>query len=260
MMRLTVDELFEKLIIDDAWRICFQGIISANGIDINLAKARDVVGNIMQEWLEGWLKKNDIEYSPNENTQMPPDVFLSPDDKTKDLLEVKAFNYEATPGFDIADFNAFQTELIREPYMVHTKYIIFGYVMQDDGFVVIKKMWLKNVWEICRPMENWPLNLQVKKNVVHKIRPGKWYADGERSKFKQFASLEHFISAIDETVFRNPDTRKFSGEWLSKFTKSYQKHYGVKLDIPRWNDIAEEYVNKKEKNKMSNGSPQQDMG
>lgn len=65
MMRLTVDELFEKLIIDDAWRICFQGIIFANGIDINLAKARDVVGNIMQEWLEGWLKKNDIEYSPN---------------------------------------------------------------------------------------------------------------------------------------------------------------------------------------------------
>ena len=236
-MKLTADQVYQKLLEDfKIYEVQGQIKFYLGDVDI-IVKARDVVGNIMQEWLEGWLKKNDIEYSPNENTQMPPDVFLS--------LEVKAFNYEATPGFDIADFNAFQTELIREPYMVHTKYIIFGYVMQDDGFVVIKKMWLKNVWEICRPMENWPLNLQVKKNVVHKIRPGKWYADGERSKFKQFASLEHFISAIDETVFRNPDTRKFSGEWLSKFTKSYQKHYGVKLDIPRWNDIAEEYVNKK---------------
>ena len=241
-MKLTADQVYQKLLEDfKIYEVQGQIKFYLGDVDI-IVKARDVVGNIMQEWLEGWLKKNDIEYSPNENTQMPPDVFLSPDDKTKDLLEVKAFNYEATPGFDIADFNAFQTELIREPYMVHTKYIIFGYVMQDDGFVVIKKMWLKNVWEICRPMENWPLNLQVKKNVVHKIRPGKWYADGERSKFKQFASLEHFISAIDETVFRNPDTRKFSGEWLSKFTKSYQKHYGVKLDIPRWNDI--EHVRK----------------
>ena len=50
---------------------------------------------------------------------------------------------------------------------------------------------------------------------------------------------------IDKTVFRNPDTRKFSGEWLPKFTKSYQKHYGVKLDILRWNTIADEYLNKK---------------
>ena len=244
-MKLTAEQVYQRLLEDfKIYEVHGQIKFYLGDVDI-IVKARDVVGNIMQEWLEGWLKKNDIEYQPNENTQMPPDVYLNPDDQTKDLLEVKAFNYEATPGFDIADFNAFQTELIREPYMVHTKYLIFGYVMQDDGFVVIKKMWLKNVWELCRPMDNWPLNLQVKKDVVHKIRPGKWYADGERTKFRQFTTLEHFISAIDETVYRNPDTRKFSGEWLSKFVKSYQKHYGIKLDIPRRNSIADEYVNKK---------------
>lgn len=243
---MNVDEIIKKLEECDLYQLSFPGIIKVGNISVNLTKSNDVVGNIMQEWLEGWLKKNDIEYRPNENTQMPPDVFLNPEDLTQDLLEVKAFNYEASPGFDIADFNAFQAELLREPYMVHTKYLIFGYIMQDDGFVVIKKMWLKNVWELCRPMDNWPLNLQVKKDVVHKIRPGKWYADEERTKFRQFKSLEHFISAIDETVYRNPDTRKFSGEWLSKFIKSYQSHYGVKLDIPRWNTIQDEYINKKE--------------
>ena len=244
-MKITAEEVYRKLLEDfKIYEVQGQIKFYLGDVDI-IVKARDVVGNIMQEWLEGWLRKNDIEYLPNENTQMPPDVYLNPDDQTENLLEVKAFNYEATPGFDIADFTAYQAELIREPYMVHTKYIIFGYVMQPDGYVVIKKMWLKNVWELCRPMENWPLNLQVKKNVVHKIRPGKWYADGERTKFKQFTSLEHFISAIDETVYRNPETRKQSGEWLAKFTKSYEHKYGIKLDIPRWNNIADDYIVKK---------------
>ncbi len=240
-MRLSVDELFEKLIIDDAWRICFQGIISTNGIDINLAKARDVVGNIMQEWLEGWLKKNGIDYAPNPNSQMPPDFYLNPDNMKEDLLEVKAFNYKATPGFDIADFNAYQSELIEKPYMLHSKYLIFGYVMQDDGYVVIKKMWLKNVWEICRPMANWPLNLQVKDKVVHKIRPAKWYSKG-RTKFLPFEKIEDFISAMDETVYKNPKTREESGEWLSKFLKSYKKQYNKNLKIPRWSEIEGKYV------------------
>ena len=133
-MKLTAEQVYQKLLEDfKIYEVTGQIKFYLGDVDI-IVKARDVVGNIMQEWLEGWLRKNDIEYKPNENTQMPPDVFLNPDDTTVDLLEVKAFNYEASPGFDIADFNAFQTELIREPYMVHTKYLIFGYVMQEDGF------------------------------------------------------------------------------------------------------------------------------
>ena len=147
-MKLTAEEVYRKLLEDfKIYEVQGQIKFYLGDVDI-IVKARDVVGNIMQEWLEGWLRKNDIEYLPNENTQMPPDVYLNPDDQTENLLEVKAFNYEATPGFDIADFTAYQAELIREPYMVHTKYIIFGYVMQPDGYVVIKKMWLKNVWEL----------------------------------------------------------------------------------------------------------------
>ena len=60
-------------------------------VDI-IVKQKDVVGNIIQEWLQGWLDKRGIEYAPSENTQMPPDFFLNPDDTTRDLLEVKAFN------------------------------------------------------------------------------------------------------------------------------------------------------------------------
>lgn len=44
-------------------------------------------------------------------------------------------------------------------------YLIFGYDMGDDGVVTIKDVWLKKVWEITRPMEDWSVNLQVKLRI-----------------------------------------------------------------------------------------------
>lgn len=242
-MRLTAEQIFEKLVNED--RILeIQGQIKFYLGDVDIVvKQRDVVGNIMQEWLEGWLIKNNIEYAPSENSQMPPDFFLNPDDLKSELLEVKAFNDEASPGFDIADFKSFQNEIIAQPWMLHSKYLIFGYNMTEDGYVVVKRIWLKNVWELCRPMEKYPLNLQVKNGVVHKIRPGIWWnSTGARRQFNNFETLEDFISAVEETVYRNPDTRQFSGTWLSRFKSSYNEHFNVKLNIPRWNDIEDKYV------------------
>lgn len=149
-------------------------------VDI-VIKQKDVVGNIVQEWLQGWLEKRNIDYAVNDNTQMPPDFFLSPGDETKNLLEVKAFNRSASPGFDIADFRMYAEEIVEKPYMLDVDYLIFGYDMSDDGIVTIRDLWIKKVWEITRRMDNWPLNLQVKVNVVHKIRPGVWYSTGHHS-------------------------------------------------------------------------------
>lgn len=239
-MKLTAQDIFTRLQKDD--RICdTKGLIRfcLGNVDV-VVKQPDVVSYIMQEWLEGWLIKNGVDYAASPNSQMPPDFYLNPDNLKEELLEVKAFNYEATPGFDIADFNAYQAELIEKPYMLYSKYLIFGYVMQDDGFVIIKKIWLKNVWEICRPMEKWPLNLQIKDNVVHKIRPAKWYSKG-KTKYLPFANLEDFVSAIEETVYQNPKTHAKAGEWLSKFISSYEREYKKSLSIPRWRDIERNY-------------------
>lgn len=217
-----------------------QGRITFNLADIDIVVCqKDVVGNIIQEWLKGWLDKKNISYALNSNSQMPPDFYLDTTDTTKELLEVKAFNYNASPGFDIADFRMYQEEIIDKPYMLHVDYLIFGYEMSDDGIVTIKDLWLKKVWEICRCMENWPINLQVKQNVVHKIRPATWYS--ENSRYPVFESLEDFVSAIEETVYQNPKTHAESGTWKNKFLASYFKKYGVKLNIPRWNDIEHKY-------------------
>lgn len=239
-MKLTAQQVYDKLVNEDKV-LEIQGQIQFHFGDVNIiVKQKDVVGNIIQEWLQGWLDKRGIEYAPSENTQMPPDFFLDPQDKTRNLLEVKAFNRSATPGFDIADFRMYEEEIIDKPYMLDVDYLIFGYDMSDDGIVTVKDLWLKKVWQITRRMDKWPLNLQIKQNVVHKIRPGVWYSTKQGS-MPMFRSLEDFVSAIEETVYKNPKTREISGVWLNDFLNAYEKFYGVRLRIPRWRDIVEEY-------------------
>lgn len=241
-MRLTAQEVYDKLVNEDGI-LQLEGQIKFYLGDVNIiVKQRDVVGNIMQEWLQGWLDKRGIEYAPSENTQMPPDFFLNPDDKTKNLLEVKAFNRNRGPGFDIADFRMYEEEIINKPYMLNVDYLIFGYDMNDDGVVTIKDVWLKKVWEITRRMEDWPINLQIKDNVVHKIRPGIWYAeDTARTDYTVFESLEDFISAIEEAVFQNPKTHNNAGTWKAAFLRSYKQETGIDLSIPRWSEIKDKY-------------------
>lgn len=247
-MKLSAQQIIEKLLNDDH-------ILDAEGqitfelanIDI-IVRQRDVVGNIMQEWVEGWLKKHNINYALNNNSQMPPDFYLNPDDKTQNLLEIKAFNYKSAPGFDIADFRMYEQELIDKPWMLDVDYLIFGYDMNSEGVVNIKKVWLKKVWEITRSMVSgkgkyktiWPLNLQIKKGVVHKIRPAKWYTKSKH--FTTFQSKEDFLSAVEETVYQNPDTRNDAANWKQQMIASYYNYCQQNLDIPRWNDIKNNYI------------------
>ena len=241
-MRLTAQQVYDKLINEDKI-LELQGQIRFFFGDVDIiVKQKDVVGNIIQEWLQGWLDKRGIEYAPSENTQMPPDFFLNPDDRTRDLLEVKAFNRNASPGFDIADFRMYEEEIVEKPYMLDVDYLIFGYDMSDDGVVTVKDLWIKKVWQITRCMEDWAINLHVKQNVVHKIRPGVWYST-QRVKFPMFTCLEDFVSAIEQTVWQNPKTRETSATWKRRFLESYQNYYGIRLNIPRWDDIADRYRN-----------------
>ena len=245
-MRLTVEEIYDRLVNDDKI-LTKKGQITFTLGDIDIiVRQRDVVGNIIQEWVEGWLKKNNIEYSLNDNTQMPPGFYLNPDNKKENLMEIKAFNYKVGPGFDIADFRMYEQEIAQKPWMLHVTYLIFGYEMSEEGVVTIKKIWKNKVWEMSRPMKSgsnktiWPINLQIKKGTVHKIRPTKWY--GKSPNFSIFEDKEDFLSAMEETVYKNKDTRDDGPEWLSTVIDNYEKHYGVRLPIPRWSDTVNKYI------------------
>lgn len=239
-MKLTSKQVYEKLLVNDKI-LEQQGQIKFFFGDVDIVvKQKDVVGSIIQEWLQGWFDKRGVDYAVSENTQMPPDFFLNPGDKTSELLEVKAFNRSASLGFDIADFRMYEEEIIEKPYMLDVDYLIFGYDMSDDGYVTIKDLWLKKVWQITRCMDGWPLNLQVKQNVVHKIRPGVWFSD-KKGNFPMFECMEDFVSAIEETVYQNPKTHETAGNWKKRFLAGYKVHYGATLKIPRWDDIVSKY-------------------
>lgn len=239
---MTAQEVYGTLLdVDRILALKGQIRFYLGDVDI-VVKQKDVVGNIIQEWLEGWLRKNGISFAINPNTQMPPDFFLDTENPTRDLLEVKAFNYAATPGFDLADFKAYQREIIQHPYMLHTQYLVFGYMMSDEGVVTIKKLWLKNVWEICRTSDRWALNVQYKNGMVQKIRPAKWYSSSKQSKFKPFDCLEDFLAAVEETVYTNPETRAQAVGWKERMEESYHAFYGKRITIPRWMDVKEKYV------------------
>lgn len=220
--------------------LLFDGFLRVGNFQIDLNKS-GCIENILKEWVLSWLESKSTRLKRNSVSEAP-DIFLDPDDHTRDLLEVKAFNYEATPGFDIADFKSYQREIIREPWMLHTKYIIFGYAMDDAGVVTIKRLWLKNVWEICRPSAKWAINVQFKNGMVQKIRPATWYSKSKAIHYLPFENVEDFLAAIEETVYANPETRSDAVGWRSRMEKSYAKFYGTAIKIPRWMDISSKYI------------------
>lgn len=240
-MRVTAQQIYD-LLINEEQLLSLVGQINFTLGDVSITvKHKDVVGNIIQEWIEGWLKKRSIEFDTNSNTQMPPDFFLNPDDHTKNLLEIKAFNRNSSPAFDIADFKAFVKELIDKPYYLETDFLIFGYSMNEQtGDVVIKDLWIKKIWEITKPMKKWPITVQYKNGILQKMRPGNWFTT--KGNYRIFKSKTHYLAAFEETVYQNPETRTQGAQWKNSFKKSYRQYYKIDLDFPRWDDIKQDYV------------------
>lgn len=237
-MKVTPEQLVKMLeddqIKDNPGYISF----SLKNISLNIKK-RDVVGNVIQEWIGEYLKSKGIEFSVGKNNQMPPDYFLDPDDQTKNLLEIKTFNYDASPAFDIADFKMYAKELLDKPYVLFSYYLIFGYRMDEKtGAVKIVDFWLRHVWETTGPSKAWPLNLQIKRNEVHKIRPRPFWNESAVI----FRSKEDFISAIGETIYRNNSTRTAYNNWVGNFEASYYKFYRRPIDVPKWSEISNGYM------------------
>ena len=185
------------------------------------------------------MTKENIDFDPNPNSQMPPDFFLNKQDHKKELLEVKAFNYLGSPAFDLADFRVFQKEVLTKPWMLDVDYLIFGYEMNDKGEVFVRDLWLKKIWELMRPMKKWSLTLQVKNNVVHKMRPGNWFSS--KKKHKNFCCLEDFLAAMEEAVYLDPRTHATAHDWRYTLVQSWSKHYKTQLTFPRWSDIKNNY-------------------
>jgi len=201
-MQLSAQEVYNKLVIDNNI-IGQKGIISfvLNGHDIKII-SKDSVGSLLQEWLRDWLTSEEVTFGKSPGSQDFPDFQLDLTDSKKGMLEVKSFDYDKSPNFDIAAFLAYQRSLLLHPYRLDSDYLIIGYSMVGHH-IEIKDMWLKKVWEITSPSNDYPLKCQVKQGEIFNIRPTKWYLrPGKKDtgpKFPVFTSALQFIKAFDGT-------------------------------------------------------------
>ena len=227
-MKLTAKQLYSKL-VDEYKIIGEQGSISFSLKDLAISiKTKDTVGNLLQEWLKAWFRMSNIDFEENTNSQTFPDFQLDKDNPKKGLLEIKSFDFDSGPGFDLANFDSYCNSLLESAFRIDSDYLILAYQM-EDGIISIKNVWLKKIWELSCPSGTCPVKVQEKKGVIYNLRPSTWYS--ERAKFKPFSSKEEFLTALNETRYQYPQTHHSNAHWLKSVIKNYQEHTGILLEV-----------------------------
>lgn len=200
------------------------GIVGAEGeISLSLLNVKvdisdkSAIGNLLQEWLGQWMTINNIYHRSNENTQMPPDFYLSPNENT-DWLEIKTFDYSKSPNFDVANFDAYVRDIKNKPFRLDADYLIMGYSL-NNGIVKINDIWLKKVWEITCPSGEYALRTQVKQGKIYNIRPYNFKSNSDG--FRPFANRLDFVNAIKNTLAKYRDNQTEADEWCQSVKTSY---------------------------------------
>jgi type II restriction enzyme len=145
------------------------------------------VGSILQNWFEHWLIRNQTPYTLVPNTQSWPDFILH--DGTE--LEIKAFDFNAGPNFDVANFDAYTRSLQTNAERLLTEHLVFGYTSQN-GIIGIKDIYLKKIWELTGPSPTNILSLQAKQGVPVNIRPKNWRS----GQVEMFKNQRDFVWAL----------------------------------------------------------------
>jgi type II restriction enzyme len=228
-MKLSAQQLYKKLVTD--YKLIGQlGKISFTLKDITVEiETKDTVGNLIQEWIKAWMIANEIEFASPPHSQDFPDFLLNPQNPKTSLLEIKSFDYSKSPNFDVANFMAYRRSVMAHPYRIDSDYLIIGYRMTGNR-LEIADVWLKKVWEITGPSEDWPLKCQVKQGEVVNIRPAKWY-NTQKTTFKPFSSALEFIKAFDATQRQWTRTERdaLTSTWLKTLVKGYKNATGRDL-------------------------------
>ena len=187
---------------------------------------KDAIGDLLQDWLGEWLRQKNFYFRTRANTQDFPD-FLLEEDNLSGFLEIKTFNAEASPAFDIANFDSYNKSLLVKPERLDADYIIISYKM-IDSVLSVNNLWLKKVWEIAGTSGANPINMQTKNSQPYNLRPIKWY--GLRAVNKPFADKLSFLNAISETLAKySHSTDSYSHNWLENVKAKYLKNTGIKL-------------------------------
>lgn len=182
--------------------------------------SKDAIGNAIQDWFGQWMSHHGILWGTGIHTQSWPDFILS--DGTH--LEVKTFDSEASPNFDVANFDAFVRSLWNgDVHRLNTPHLVFSYVTDSaTGAISINNYWFKNIWDLTGPSRANGLSLQKKQGSAVNIRPKNWRSN----RVQMFTSRQEFVEALSQAVIR------FSpGEYLDWYSV-VENHYIQQFNEP----------------------------
>lgn len=188
---------------------------------------KDALGDLLQEWFSKWMDKNNFYYRTRKNTQEFPDFLLQEADNGG-LLEIKTFNSDASPAFDIANFDSYCKSLLKKPERLDADYIVMSYKMVDAN-LSIEDVWLKKVWEIAGTSTTNGINIQAKNKKIDNLRPVEWFNTSTRVKNKPFSSKLDFITAISKIHNTYTQCDTYKDNWLENVKSKYFENTGVKL-------------------------------
>jgi len=199
-----------------------QGLITFNllGISVKIS-TKDVIGGLLQDWFGNWMSSNGISWTPGQHAQSWPDFILGGGVH----LEFKAFDGSASPNFDLANFDAFTRSLLDNPERLDTDHLVFEYVLNPGGVVVVTNYWVKKIWEMTGPSKTNILNLQVKQSVPTNIRPKNWR--NTRSSVDFFGTRLEFVQALAEALDRFYPERYVG--WFDLVRSGYMSKTGQHL-------------------------------
>lgn len=186
---------------------------------------KDAIGDLLQEWLKEWLSQKGFYFRTPTNTQAFPDFLLSESINT-DFLELKTFNADASPAFDIANFDSYCSSLLTIPERIDADYLILSYKMINSS-LSIDNIWLKKVWELTSPSVKDPIRLQVKRNQIYHIRPCTWYS--KKLPFKPFENKQDFLNALTQTHDLYPQCDQYKMNWLKIVKAKYLQNTGANI-------------------------------
>ena len=202
-----------------------QGLIGSQGqirlsllnIEVQVS-TKDVIGSLLQDWFGNWMTVNGIVWTAGPHAQSWPDFILS----NGEHLEFKAFDGLAGPNFDLANFDAFTRSLLENPERLDTEHLIFEYVLNPGGVVIVTNYWSKKIWEMTGPSQENILRLQVKQGVPINIRPKNWRTKNPKVTF--FRTRSEFVQALDQALNRFYPNRY--QEWFNSVQSEYKKKTG----------------------------------
>ena len=218
MTNKLVQEIITKL--EESKVLTKQGVLTFDlaGIRIQMDN-KDIIGGILQSWFGAWLLKNGFS-DLKKKTQTFPDFLF----KGKIFLELKTFNSEASPAFDIANFASYIDSLLVTPQRLNADYLIFSYKVKSKK-ISLSEIWVKKIWEISGPSKTNIINIQKKRNQPYNLRP----TSGFRTGVSGFASRREFVDYLWRAglKFRTPDC--CDADWFRKVETKFKKTTGCEL-------------------------------